>query len=114
MGQPMEVQVLFRPFCFASSALGGGRFAGIGGMKDRYIVYILISRKDPMRYYIGVTDNLDRRLEEHNKAESGYSKRYAPWFVKTYIVFDSAQQAGSFEKYLKSGSGHAFLKKRFV
>ena len=77
-------------------------------------VYILISHKNEQRYYIGYTDNLKRRLEEHNKAESGYSKRYAPWFVKTYIVFDNFEQANSFEKYLKAGSGHAFLKKRLI
>ena len=65
-----------------------GRFAGMSSL-NMYIVYILISIKDPMRYYIGVTDNLDRRLQEHNKVERGYSKRYAPWIVKTYIVFDN-------------------------
>ena len=83
-------------------------------MKDRYIVYILISCKDPKRYYIGLTDDLTRRLEEHNREETGYSKRYAPWYAKTYIVFDDFELAGSFEKYLKFGSGHAFLKKRFI
>ena len=82
--------------------------------KNEYIVYVLLSNKDLKRYYIGATDNLERRLEEHNKAEKGYSKRYAPWFVKTYITFDNFQQASSFEKYLKIGSGHAFLKKRFL
>ena len=79
-----------------------------------HITYILISKREPRRYYIGITDNLERRLEEHNNAENGYSKRYAPWYVKTYIVFDNFNQADSFEKYLKVGSGHAFLKKRLI
>jgi putative endonuclease len=30
----------------------------------------------------------------------------------TYVAFSDEQQAGMFERYLKSGSGHAFAKKR--
>ena len=78
------------------------------------IVYILVSEKDPMRYYVGLTDDLERRLREHNGALSGYSKRYALWKVRTYITFENEDQAVLFEKYLKSGSGFAFLKKRFI
>ena len=77
-------------------------------------VYILISAKDPLRYYIGSTDDLKRRLYEHNNALIGYSKRYAPWNLKTYITFSESEQAFAFEKYLKSGSGFAFLKKRLL
>ena len=78
------------------------------------IVYILISKKDPNRLYVGVTDDLKRRLAEHNCACSGYSKRYAPWHIRTFITFLDEKQATAFEKYLKSGSGFAFLKKRLV
>jgi len=43
-----------------------------------HIVYVLLSKKDPQKYYIGITENLDKRLKEHNNLESGYSKIYAP------------------------------------
>ena len=79
-----------------------------------YIVYIFISEKDPKRYYIGFTENLSKRLVEHNEAKSGYGKRYAPGHIETYIVFKSYARAIEFEKYLKVGSGHAFLKRRFI
>ena len=79
-----------------------------------HIVYILISIKDTNRYYIGITDNLERRLGEHNRSQSGYSKRYAPWRVETSIAFRNEQLARDFEKYLKVGSGNAFLKKRLI
>lgn len=78
------------------------------------IVYILISEKDSTRYYIGLTDDLQRRLGEHNGASVGYGKRYAPWRVETFTTFYNDEQAIAFEKYLKSGSGFAFLKKRLI
>ena len=79
-----------------------------------YIVYILISQKDPNRYYIGLTDNLEKRLKRHNSSQSYYSKRYAPWQTEAYVAFNNRKLAEKFERYLKSGSGHAFLKKRLI
>lgn len=79
-----------------------------------YVVYILKSIKDPRRYYIGMTQDLNRRLKEHNSGKQGYSKIYAPWELETYITFRNITLAESFEKYLKAGSGQAFLKKRLI
>ena len=79
-----------------------------------HIVYVLISQKDANKYYIGLTDNLERRLKKHNSSQAYYSKRYAPWQIETYIAFRNKHLAAQFEKYLKSGSGHAFLKKRLL
>jgi predicted GIY-YIG superfamily endonuclease len=79
-----------------------------------YIVYILISQKDYYKYYIGITTDLNKRLDKHNSNQSGYSKKYAPWEIETYVTFKNRFLAEKFEKYLKSGSGHAFLKKRFI
>ena len=79
-----------------------------------YIVYILTSKKYPSRYYIGITQDLDKRLKEHNSEKSIYAKRYAPWQTETYITFKNRHLAEEFEKYLKSGSGFAFLKKRLI
>lgn len=79
-----------------------------------YIVYILISLKDSSKYYIGTTRDLKRRLQEHNNSRSGYSKRYAPWKIETYITFKNKILAERFECYLKLGSGHAFLKKHLI
>jgi putative endonuclease len=43
---------------------------------------------------------------------SGGSDGYAPWRLVTYVAFSDEQKAESFERYLKSGSGHAFARKR--
>ncbi len=79
-----------------------------------HYVYILVSLKDPTRHDIGRTENLEARLQQHNRGESGYSKRYAPWRLEAYIAFSDPRLADDFEQYLKSGSGHAFLKKRLL
>ncbi|MBI5150895.1 MAG: GIY-YIG nuclease family protein [Candidatus Omnitrophica bacterium] len=80
-----------------------------------YIVYILKSLKKSDQYYVGLTEDLERRLQNHNKEDNpGYSKRYAPWEVETYIFFRNRDRAIAFEKYLKFGSGYAFLRKRLI
>jgi len=78
------------------------------------IVYILISKKYPTRYYIGITQDLSRRVKEHNNGDSEYSKKYAPWHLETFITLSSKRKAQELERYLKSGSGFAFLKKRLI
>jgi len=79
-----------------------------------YIVYILKSLKTSNKIYIGLTQNLERRLKEHNRGDSSYTSIHKPWKIETYIVFNNKNLAESFEKYLKSGSGYAFLKKRLL
>ncbi|MDP3143393.1 MAG: GIY-YIG nuclease family protein [Candidatus Omnitrophota bacterium] len=79
-----------------------------------HTVYILRSVKYPERYYIGLTHKLENRLKEHNNEQSRYSKGYAPWELETYIVFRNKSLAKDFEKYLKEGSGYAFMRKRLI
>ena len=79
-----------------------------------HYVYILASLKNPSKYYIGRTTNLDTRLKQHNYGISGYTSHDAPWRIETYLAFSNEKLAESFEKYLKHGSGHAFLKKRLL
>ena len=79
-----------------------------------HYVYILRSVNNPHRLDIGYTQDLDKRLVEHNRGDSGYSKTYAPWELEAYVVFKNGSLAQDFERYLKSGSGHAFLKKRLL
>ena len=82
--------------------------------QEMHIVYILTSLKNPAKYYIGTTENLPQRLEDHNNQRSGYTPKYAPWKIETFIDFQDYTLAQAFEKYLKSGSGFAFLKKRLI
>ena len=76
-------------------------------------VYILQSETDTSRYYVGTSNNPDRRLEEHNSGKSIHSNKYRPWKVIVTIAFADPAKALAFERYLKSGSGRAFTKKHF-
>ncbi len=75
-------------------------------------VYILESLAEPGRFYTGLTDNLGERLRMHNAGKISHSAKYAPWQVKSAVAFRDRTRAGAFERYLKTGSGRAFAKKR--
>jgi predicted GIY-YIG superfamily endonuclease len=79
-----------------------------------YYVYILVSTRVASKIYVGFTTDLNKRLEKHNSRQTAYAKRYVPWRVRTYLIFDVEHKARQFEKYLKSGSGFAFLKRRLI
>jgi|ERR1700733_13827986 putative endonuclease len=74
-------------------------------------VYILESH-DSAHFYVGVTDDVPARLAKHNAGEVAHTSKYRPWSLKTYVAFSDEKQAFAFERYLKSGSGRAFAKKR--
>ncbi len=75
-------------------------------------VYILQSEQDAEHFYTGITDDLEARLSKHNSGEVVHTAKYRPWHIKTYVAFTDDTRAFAFEKYLKSGSGRAFAKKR--
>lgn len=80
-----------------------------------YYVYILGSINQPGAIYIGYTSDLKLRLNEHNKAKGKHhSAKYAPWKIEAYLGFTDKSDAKSFEQYLKSNSGKAFLRKRLI
>ena len=76
-------------------------------------VYLLESTSYPGKRYIGMTTDLQKRLREHNSGHSPYTVKYAPWQIVVALRFVNERRAESFEKYLKSGSGHAFAKRHF-
>jgi predicted GIY-YIG superfamily endonuclease len=80
-------------------------------MKFQY-VYILQSEKVPERFYVGRSEDLSRRLVEHNQGKVPHTSKFTPWTIKTAVAFRDTSKAIAFERYLKSPSGRAFAKKR--
>jgi len=76
-----------------------------------HYVYLLRSINNPLKKYIGETNNLKKRITTHNRGDSPHTKSNKPWALEVYFAFSNKKTAISFEKYLKSGSGHAFAKK---
>jgi predicted GIY-YIG superfamily endonuclease len=75
-------------------------------------VYLLQSEVFVRERYVGVTSDLKQRLADHNAGKSPHTSKFAPWKLVTYLAFSDGRKAQTFERYLKSGSGHAFAKKR--
>jgi predicted GIY-YIG superfamily endonuclease len=76
-------------------------------------VYLLQSLRDPTKRYVGITDDLERRLTDHNAGKSPHTAKHTPWKVVVAIHFEDEGKAEAFERYLKNGSGHAFAKRHF-
>jgi putative endonuclease len=76
--------------------------------------YVLQSNVDPERFYTGLTDDLPARLKRHNSGQVFHTAKRKPWRLKTYVAFSDRSRAAQFERYLKSSSGRAFLKKRLL
>ena len=76
-----------------------------------HYVYLIESLSGPSRRYVGLTADLKARLGEHNAGRSPHTSKHLPWRLVT-TAFSNKLQALAFERYLKSGSGHAFARKR--
>jgi len=77
-----------------------------------YYTYVLKSEKNE-RQYVGSTDNLKRRLEEHNTGTGGaYSSKNRPFkliYYEAYISYDLARKS---ERFYKTGKGREVLKEK--
>ena len=82
-------------------------------MATKHIVYLLRSVSDPKRPYVGLTNDVEARLDAHNAGRYTHTARYRPWEVVAAIHLADAPTAIRFERYLKSGSGRAFVKRHF-
>lgn len=79
-----------------------------------YYVYLIKSIQFPKLIYVGYTTNLEYRLVTHNAGGSIYTAKHRPWTRIMYTAFADEPTAKNFEQYLKSHSGRAFAKKRFL
>ena len=77
-----------------------------------YYVYLIESRSSRGERYVGTTTDLKQRPQDHNGGKSFHTSKFRPWKLTTYIAFRDRGRAEVFERYLKSGSGHAFANKR--
>ena len=75
-------------------------------------LYILQSEACPDRFYLGRTLDLRARLHRHNTGQVPHTAKWKPWRIKTYLAVSDGKRATALERYLKSASGRAFIKKR--
>ena len=69
-----------------------------------YFLYVLWSPSG-QRFYIGISDNTQRRLEQHNQGVSRWTARYRPWELVHEERYENYRQARSREVELKRQKG---------
>src|SRR3972149_9538418 len=91
----------------------GSRAADSGRRASPMFVYILRSQRTG-RYYVGSTQDLSRRLAEHNQPEenpSRWTRGGAPWKLVFSEDFLRATQAVRAEKFIKRMKSRDFIEK---
>jgi putative endonuclease len=73
------------------------------------IVYAIKSEVDG-RIYVGMTEDILARLNQHNSGKTKSTKGYRPWRIIYSEGCPSRIEARKREKFLKSGIGKEFLK----
>lgn len=76
-----------------------------------YYVYVIQSLKDE-KLYIGYTNNLQRRFEEHNAGRNKVTKDRKPFRLLYYEACNQKGDAIKRENQFKTGFGRAYLKRR--
>ena len=76
-----------------------------------YYVYLLLSEVDG-KFYTGSTNDLRRRLEEHNNGKVASTAKRKPLRLIYYEACINEEDARRREKYLKSGMGKKYLRNR--
>ena len=71
-------------------------------------VYIIYSSKID-RYYVGITEDLNCRLERHNKGWGKYTKRGIPWKIVYSETFSDKSTALKREKEIKNKKNRKYI-----
>ena len=86
---------------------------GLLGANDQvltmYYTYALLSLKD-RKFYIGFTNDLKRRLKEHNSGKNISTKPRLPLELVYYEAHLSKTDAERREKYFKTAKGKSSLR----
>lgn len=72
-------------------------------------VYVLWSVKYN-RFYVGLTNNVDRRFLEHDSGLVKKTRFYRPFKLIHVEIVNNRVEARRLEKYFKSGYGREILK----
>ncbi len=73
-----------------------------------YYVYIIQSLVD-YSYYVGHTNDLDKRLDEHNKGKSKYTRHKVPWKLVYQEIFKTRGEAMKRENEIKRKKRKSYI-----
>ena len=78
-----------------------------------FFVYIIVSEIKGLRFYVGITGNVEERLKQHNNGKTVSTKGYVPWKLFYFEKYKTRIEAREREKYLKSGTGKEKIKDKW-
>ena len=73
-----------------------------------FTVYIIYSAKLD-RYYTGYSEDIIKRLQEHNSGLSSFTSKADDWVLKYQKVYPSRQEAHKAELLIKSKKSRRYL-----
>ena len=73
-----------------------------------FYVYVLRSEKTGRRY-VGSTQDIEERLQQHNSGQSLATRHGAPWKLIHHEEFPTRAEAVGRERFFKTGKGRDFL-----
>ena len=76
--------------------------------------YVYILKCKDGKYYTGYSSNLKNRIKQHNEGRVKFTSKRLPVEIVCYHAFNDKYRAVFYEKYLKSGSGRAFMKRHLI
>ncbi|MFH1360741.1 MAG: GIY-YIG nuclease family protein [Candidatus Omnitrophota bacterium] len=79
-----------------------------------YNVYVLQSSKNKKRYVGFTSKTVAERLKEHNSGSNSFTRQNKPFEVIYSEEYDNKSFAQKRERFLKSGHGRNFLKRKLA
>ncbi len=76
-----------------------------------HVYFLRLSNRD---IYVGSTNDIKRRLKEHLQGSVLSTKAYQPVKLLAIITVTTEKKARILEKYCKTGSGKAIIKRRIL
>ena len=73
-----------------------------------YTVYILYSKTSD-QYYVGYTNDISRRLSEHNRKKGKFTDCGIPWELKYTEIYATRKEAQKRETYIKSRKSRQYI-----
>ena len=81
-----------------------------GGQAQNAMIYLYVIQSLNHNFrYVGITNNLEKRIEQHNRGYNISTKQYKPFKLLLSESFNDYKEARQREVFLKSGQGRKFL-----
>jgi putative endonuclease len=75
---------------------------------EKFFLYVLQSQKD-RRYYVGITKDIEARLDQHNRGAGKSTRSSRPWRLVHTEEYNSRSEAAKREKYIKAQKSRFYI-----